>query len=193
MNTAEKTSTGVTPAELILNNSIRLTERILLPSTQAMSSGQFALSDTMDDWIARQSILIKVARNKQLLTDHHALVEHDPTITKYPVHSYVLFTPPVGRSDKLLPRQRGPFQVLDRTNSIYSIEDLVSGKRSSTHIHNRTSPLTIAQQNEQEFVVESILSHRGNRNRRPPMPLWTLCDSPRALCNRFKAYDICLL
>ena len=52
MNTVEKTSTGVTPAELILNNSIRLTERILLPSTQAMSSGQFALSDTMDDWIA---------------------------------------------------------------------------------------------------------------------------------------------
>ena len=52
MNTVEKTSTGVTPAELILNNSIRLTERILLPSTQAMSSGQFALSNTMDEWIA---------------------------------------------------------------------------------------------------------------------------------------------
>ena len=178
MNTVEKTSTGVTPAELILNNSIRLTERILLPSTQAMSSGQFALSDTMDEWIARQSILIKVARDKQLLTDHHALVEYDPTITEYPVHSYVLFTPPVGRSDKLLPRHRGPFQVLDRTNSIYTIEDLVSGKRSSTHIHNlrpfnydpvRTSPLTVAQQNEQEFVVESILSHRGNRNRRSTM------------------------
>ena len=58
---------------------------------------------------------------------------------------------------------RGPFQVLDRTYSIYTIEDLISGKRSSTHIHNlrpfnydpaRTSPLTIAQQNEQEFVVE---------------------------------------
>jgi hypothetical protein len=132
MNTVEKTSTGVTPAELILNNSIRLTERILLPPTQAMSSGQFALSDTMDDWIARQSILIKVARDKQLRTDHHALVEYDPTITEYPVHSYVLFTPPVGRSDKLLPRHRGPFQVLDRMNSIYTIEDLVSGKRSST-------------------------------------------------------------
>ena len=73
MNTVEKTSTGVTPAELILNNSIRLTERILLPSTQAMSSGQFALSDTMDEWIARRSILIKVARDKQLLTDHQAM------------------------------------------------------------------------------------------------------------------------
>ena len=54
MNTVEKTSIGVSPAKLILNNSIRLTERILLPPTQAKSSGQFALSDTMDEWVARQ-------------------------------------------------------------------------------------------------------------------------------------------
>jgi hypothetical protein len=57
----------------------------------------------MDEWIANQIILIKVARDKQLLTDHHALVEYDPNITEYPVHSYVLFTPAVGRSDKFLP------------------------------------------------------------------------------------------
>ena len=62
MNTVEKTYTGVSPAELILNNSIRLTERILLPPTQAKSSGQFSLSDTMDEWVARQSTLVRVAR-----------------------------------------------------------------------------------------------------------------------------------
>jgi len=62
---------------------------------------------------------------------------------------------------------------MDKTDSIYIIEDLVSGKRITTHIHNlrpfnydpeRTSPLTVAQHNEQEFVVEAILEHRGNRN-----------------------------
>ena len=178
MNTVEKTSTGVSPAELILNNSIRLTERILLPPTQAKSSGQFALSDTVDEWVARQSTLVRVARDKQLQTDFHALVKFDPTITEYPVNSYVLFTPPVGRSDKLLPRHRGPYQVMDRANSIYTIEDLVSGKRITTHIHNlrpfnydpdRTSPLTVAQHNEEEFVVESIISHRDNRNKRSTM------------------------
>ena len=89
MNTVEKTSTGVSPAELILNNSIRLTERILLPPTQAKSSGQFALSDTVDEWVARQSTLVRVARDKQLQTDFHALVEFDPSITEYPVNSYV--------------------------------------------------------------------------------------------------------
>jgi hypothetical protein len=64
---------------------------------------------------------------------------------------------------------------MDKTDSIYIIEDLVSGKRITSHIHNlrpfiydpiRTNPLTVAQHNEQEFIVESILGHRGNRNRR---------------------------
>ena len=104
MNTVEKT---ITPAELILNNNICLTERILLQPAQAKSSGQFALSDTMDEWVARQSTLIIVVRDKQLQTDCHALIEFDPIITEYPVNSYVLFTPPVDRSDKLLPRHRG--------------------------------------------------------------------------------------
>ena len=67
---------------------------------------------------------------------------------------------------------------MDKTDSIYTIEDLVPGKRMTTHIHNlrpfiydliRTNPLTVAQHNEQEFVVESILGHRGNRNRRPTL------------------------
>jgi len=87
----------------------------------------------------------------------------------------MLFTPTVGRGNKLLPKHRGPFQVLDKTDSIYTIEDLVSGKQITIHIHNlrpfiydplRTNPLTVAQYDEQEFIVESILGHRGDRNRR---------------------------
>jgi hypothetical protein len=54
----------------------------------------------------------------QQQTDFHALVEFNPTITEYPVHSYVLFTPLVGRSDKM--------------NFIYTIEDLSSGKHTTT-------------------------------------------------------------
>ena len=45
MNTVEKTSPGVTPTELNLNNSIRLSNRILAPG----STSQVALSDTMDN------------------------------------------------------------------------------------------------------------------------------------------------
>jgi hypothetical protein len=79
----------------------------------------------MDEWIAGQNVLSKVARDKQSKTDFRAVVEYDPSITEYPTNSYVLFTPPVGRSDKLLPRHRSPYQVMDKTHSIYTIEDLV--------------------------------------------------------------------
>jgi len=66
--------------------------------------------------------------------------------------------------------------IEDRTKCWEEPLDLVNDK--STHIHNlrpfnydpaRTSPLAIAQQNEQEFVVESINGHRGNRQRRSTM------------------------
>jgi len=80
----------------------------------------------MDDWISKQSVLLQVARDRQTKSDFHALVEYDPAITEYPVNSYVLFTPPVGRSDKLLPRHRGPYQVMEKTQSIYIIEDLLT-------------------------------------------------------------------
>ena len=103
MNTVEKTSTGVTPVELILNNSIRLSAQILVPPVGRNRSSRIALSDTMDAWVAKQHTPITVAQARQLQSDQHLLVEYDPRITEYPVNSYVLFTPPVGRSDKLLP------------------------------------------------------------------------------------------
>jgi hypothetical protein len=172
MYIVEKMSTGGAPAELILNNSIRLSNRILAPGS-ATPISQVALSDTMDNRLTRQHTLLQVAQAHQHQSDSHLLVEYDPRITEYPVHSYVLFTPPVGHGNKLLPNHCGPFQVMDKTDSIYTIEDLVSGKRITTHIHNlrpfiydpiHTNPLTVAQHNEQEFVVESILGHRSDCN-----------------------------
>jgi hypothetical protein len=70
---------------------------------------------------------------------------------------------------------------MDKRDSIYIIEDLVSGKRITTNIHNlrrfiydpiRTNPLTVAQHNEHEFIGESILGHRGNRNRRSTLQFY---------------------
>ena len=50
----------------------------LIPPAQAKSSDQFALSDSMDELVARQSVLVRLAKDKQLQTDYHALVEFDP-------------------------------------------------------------------------------------------------------------------
>ena len=145
VNTVEKTTTGVTPAELILNNSIRLSSRILAAPIARNSSARLALSDTMDTWIQKQHTLIKAAQANQRSSDFHLLVEYDPRITEYPVHSYVLFTPPVGRSNKLLPRHRGnkllPFQVMDKTDSIYTIGFSEWQEDYDTHL--QSSPICL--------------------------------------------------
>jgi len=107
-NAVEKSSTGGTPAKSILNNAIRLQAHMLAPPTSLGSLQQITLSDTMDELISKQHTLITVVHETQLAFDAHALVEYDPPITEYPVHFYMFFTPPVGRSYKLLLRHRDP-------------------------------------------------------------------------------------
>ena len=48
MNTVEKTSTGVSPAELILSHSIRLSSHTLAPVHSSISSSDISLSDSHD-------------------------------------------------------------------------------------------------------------------------------------------------
>ena len=68
MNTVEKTATGVTPAQLFLNNSVRLSsqilqsQRVMHPPDTTRPSGQVALSDRMDEWISRQRDGLPLAR-----------------------------------------------------------------------------------------------------------------------------------
>ena len=54
MNIVEKAATEVTPVELILNNSIRLSARILAPPGSNTPGSQVTLSDTLDNWVVRQ-------------------------------------------------------------------------------------------------------------------------------------------
>ena len=108
---------GTTYHELILNNLIRLSNHILAPGS-ANPTNRVALSGTTDNWVARKHTLLQVAQAHQHQSDSHLLVESDPRITEYPVHSYVLFTPPVGRGNKLLATHRGSLHDYLRANTM---------------------------------------------------------------------------
>ena len=111
----------------------------------------------------------------------------------------MLYTPPMGRGNKLLPKHRGPYQVRGRKQSIYFIEDLVLGKQIKTHVHNlrpflfnpqRVNPQEVAQQNEQEFMVRDIVAHRGDHHRRSSMEFlvrWTGYDASSNSWEPYKA------
>ena len=88
MNIVEKTSTGVTPADLILSHSIRLTSHIMSPISSSVDTSDISLSDRMDEWISRHHTLLVVAQESQLQSDHHKVVENDADVTDYPINSY---------------------------------------------------------------------------------------------------------
>ena len=84
----------------------------------------------------------------------------------------------MGRSNELLPKHRGPYQVRGRKHSRYIIEDLVLGKQIKTHVHNlrpflfnpnRVIPVEVAKQNKQKFLIRDIIAHRGDHHRRSSM------------------------
>ncbi len=57
----------------------------------------------------------------------------------------------------------------DQDTSVYdrwSFEQLPMGQRIMNTIEKASTGVTPAQQNEQDFVMESINGHRGNRQRR---------------------------
>jgi hypothetical protein len=105
--------------------------------------------------------------------------EFDPRYAEFPITSYVLYTPPLGkRRPKINMTHDGPFQVLNRIGDIYTIQHLVNGKPFDTHISNlrpffydptNVDPKDIAIANEGEFYIDRIISHRGDTNRRSRM------------------------
>jgi hypothetical protein len=163
---------------LILSHSIRLTSHIMSPISGSVDSSDISLSERMDELISRQHTLLVVAQESQLQNDQHKVVVNDADVNDYPINSYVLYTPPTGRCNKLLPRHRGLYQVRGWKQSIYFIEDLVLGKQIKTLVYNlrpflfnpqRVNPQEVAQQNEQEFMVRDIIAHHGDHHKRSSM------------------------
>jgi hypothetical protein len=129
----------------------------------------------MDKMLSAQAILIKAAQNTQSALDEFHLSQFEGGITEFPVNSYVLLTPPQGPRAKLLPPKSGPFRVVNIVGSAYTIQDLVSLKNSTVHIsalspflydEHVTDPREVALQDQGEFEIENIVTHRGNKNKR---------------------------
>jgi hypothetical protein len=83
-----------------------------------------------------QSILLKAAQKTQSALDSHHIAQHDANYTDYSINSYVLYTALTGPNDKLELKHRGPYQVVNKLDSIYTIQDLVDGKFITTHFNN---------------------------------------------------------
>jgi hypothetical protein len=179
LNSEEKQTTGVSPCELLFGNAVNLNRRLLdTPVDPKRTLPKGRLSSYMDNMLKQQETLIEVARQTQLKHDTHHMSEFDPHFTEFPVNSYVLFEHPEGPPHKLKMIKSGPYQVINFTGSNYTIQDLVTGKNKDTHISNlspfnydpeHVDPMEIALKDQEEFYIDSILDHRGDKSRRKNM------------------------
>jgi hypothetical protein len=92
-NTQEKSSTGVSPADLVLTNAIHMQTNLYSPTDSAKTiETSTTVREVLHKMIARQSILLKAAEKTRSSLNSHRIAQHDPNYTDYPINSYVLYT-----------------------------------------------------------------------------------------------------
>ena len=192
LNSEEKERTGVTPAELLFGNTIQLDRRILCPAPfESNDETPMRLSAHMEKLLKAQGDLIKVAQEHQSKHDEYHMSKYESGFTEFPINSYVLLAQPDGErpSNKLKTNLQGPFRIVNINGAKYTIQNLLTSKNMDVHIsrlkpfifdHERTDPKEVAMHDQEEFLIEAITAHRGDRTRRKTMEFkvrWAGYDS----------------
>ena len=198
MNAQEHYTTGVSPAELLFGKAITSYDRLIWPKLDttgdvAQTSRQLNLATYTADMLVRQTTLMQIAYENQRDHDlyHISCQENDDQLTNFPINSYVLYTAPGQRRHKLQPARAGPYyRVVHSDGSVYTIQDLMSLKLTTTHIsqltafefdETRTSPETVAMHNQNLYIPIAILRHRGQKARKKTLEFevqWEGIDQP---------------
>jgi hypothetical protein len=132
---------------------------------KAISSVQDANANTIV-----QLKLIKVAQDLQAEKDTRHLSGGEATATEYEIGSFVLVAP-ANRPSKLTTSWKGPYRVIARTGSMYTLINLIEHTKMDRHISmlklfhydpEYTDPIAVATSDDESFVVESIVRHFGD-------------------------------
>ena len=122
--------------------------------------------------------IIKKAQQIQRIKDNTHMSTIQPQLTTYNVDQYVLIEYPSstqhkGPPFKLLTNLRGPMKIIQKIDeNHYKLLDLISNQEENVHIKrihpfyfdpSIINPYEVAYKDQQQFKIQSILSHRGNR------------------------------
>jgi hypothetical protein len=186
INTTPHSSIGVSPAELLFGNAVKLEQNMYKLSDENSEESAAANNNItnnlntrewVDKMLSKQAMLIATAQDLQKQKDDmHMQSKVADEYTEYPMNSYVLvkYPPSAMRNkapSKLLTPWRGPLRVINSIGSKYTLQDLVTGKTEDVHVsllkpfiyeEAHTDPATVALADKGMFWVERILRHRGN-------------------------------
>ena len=181
INSTTHSSTGISPAEALFGNNIKLEQGIFLPpeNFDIERPKEIRMSEWVAEMLINQASIIDVAQKNQFEKDwiHHYGTAHEEP-PKFEKNSYVLvnnvskFTgkPP----SKLHFHWKGPMRVVNNdVPNKYTLQDLITLKLSDYHVTSLKKfiydpamhdPTEVANRDENTFTVEEILSHSGKLN-----------------------------
>jgi hypothetical protein len=189
LNTTKHGATGVAPAKLLFGNSIQMDRGIFQKGPQqiaGMTKIQFSRSvrGWIDNLLLKQRQLIDAAEETLRMRDDYHLQQHSQEkVTEFPVDSYVLVAYPKGAMGRKPPTKlhtywRGPLRVTSSDGNEYRLQNLVTGKQELHHItslkkfnvdKDGETPEEVARHDTGEFIVEKILQHEGDEERKDEM------------------------
>jgi len=175
INSSVHSSIGCSPAQLLFGNVLNL-DRCLLdtPTAQPTTS----ISEWADKMLNAQSKIVEIAQRIQLDKQTKHLSETNEAPTDFPVNSFVLVSYPYSRKhsgppSKLHTNYKGPYQVQSRIGNHYKVLNLITQRTETFHVAHlkryevdpdSPSPLEIAAKDNQFYLVEKVLDHRGDMN-----------------------------
>jgi hypothetical protein len=184
INATVSSATGYSPANMVFGHEVNL-DRNLLPTPSSKEGGgarSATASEYVKDLEAKQEIILKSSAEHQKAVADGSIEKRSTTNgsnpeTSFPVNSLVLVKYPVRPTDKLTPPWRGPMKVVAANSWKYTLLDLATQTTKDYHVtdlkaYNPSStsdPVAIAARDRKEFIVEEIVSHTGNPNRKTAM------------------------
>ena len=177
INTMIKTSTGVSPTELLYGNTIDHDSTFMLKPKEELNI-QTTYVEHMSNLLKIQEKIIKIAQDSQESVDIHNITKraqiHNET-TEFPIGSYVLAEYETGKSSKFHTKRHGPYRVINKLGPIYSLENLVTNKISDFHVlllseyhhdNDNSNIYKVAKIDEEFQEISSVLNHRFKSNKK---------------------------
>jgi ribosomal protein L21E len=178
LNVSENENIGVSASQILFGNMIDLNRGIFLPQDErSVQSYSKWLSDRLEaqnDIISKAQTLQKEQNDKHMSTISNKLTIFnigDMVLVDYPPDQLK-----PGPPSKLMTNRLGPMEIVGKTdnNMFYTLKDITNNKSEDTihvtRLHTfyydpiRTDPRQIANRDTQEFDIDEILEHTGDKN-----------------------------
>ena len=127
----------------------------------------------MSNMLQVQQKIIFIAQQSQEQNDTHYIIAQENKgnykQTHFPINSYVLVEYETRKDSKLHTKRHGPYRVINRIGTVYTLENLVTGKLRDYHVkllsqYNHDEVNTdinkVAKIDEELADITQVLSHR---------------------------------